>query len=182
MRVGKARETRRCVGGLGGRRWRSGARSSRGAALAQRVDPTRAKTIVVGAPRGAAPADRVDAARSGACAAPLPTGTLHVAWRRNLGLPVEAPPLVDERGEITVLTARGDLVVLAPDGEERSNTSVGSAAAGPATLLSDGTAVFLTTANDAVGVHFGAVRFRTHVGGGRSAGEPASRSTTAGSS
>jgi hypothetical protein len=143
-----------------------------GQARAQRIDPKRGKTLVVGAPRGASPTDRVDGARTGDARMPLPAGTLHVRWRRNVGLPIEAPPLVNERGEVIVVTARGDVVVLAPDGEERSNTSVGSAAAGPAALLSDGTAVFLTAANDAVGVRLGAVRFRTHLGGGRSAVSP----------
>ncbi len=123
---------------------------------------------MVGAPAGPCPMDRVDAARSGGSRAPLPTGTLHVAWRRNLGLPIEAAPVVDGRGDVTVVTARGDLIVLAADGEERSNTVVGSAAAGPAVLLSDGTAAFLTTASDVVGIRLGAVRFRRHVGGGRS--------------
>ena len=143
-----------------------------GSALGQRVETGRAKTIIVGTPPGASPTDRVDAARSGGTRAPLPTARLHVAWRRNLGLPVEAAPLVDGRGEVTVLTARGDLIVLAPDGEERSDTVVGSAAASPATLLSDGTAAFLTTSGDVVGVRLGAVRFRRHVGGGRSSVSP----------
>src|SRR5580704_13825586 len=93
-------------------------------ALGQRVDAARGKTIVVGVPPGPSPADRVDAARSGGARSPLPTGTLHVAWRRNLGLPIEAAPLVDGRGDVTILTARGDLIVLAPDGEERSDTVV----------------------------------------------------------
>jgi hypothetical protein len=141
-------------------------------ATGQRVEASRGKTILIGTPLGASPADRVDAARTGASRAPLPTGTLHVAWRRNLGLPIEAAPLVDGRGDVTILTARGDLVVLAADGEERSDTVVGSAAAGSAVLLSGGTAAFLTTANDVVGVHLGAVRFRTHVGGGRSSVSP----------
>jgi hypothetical protein len=47
-------------------------------------------------------------------------------------------------------------------------TVVGSAAASPATLLSDGAAAFLTTAGDVVGVKLGRLRFRAHVGGGRS--------------
>jgi hypothetical protein len=145
-----------------------------GSALGQRVETGRAKTIVVGTPPGASPSDRVDQGRSGASRAPLPTGNLHVAWRRNLGLAIEAAPLVDGRGEITILTARGDLIVLAPDGEERSDTVVGSAAASPATLLSDGTAAFVTTGGDVVGVRLGAVRFRRHVGGGRSSVSPLS--------
>ena len=136
------------------------------AARAQRVDPRRAKTIVVGTPRGPSPADRVDAARSGLSRAPLPTGTLHVAWRRSIGLPIDAPPLVDARGDVIALTARGDLVVLAADGEERSHTVVGTAAATPPALLSDGTVVFVSTASDAVGVRLGDVRFRAHLGGG----------------
>jgi hypothetical protein len=145
-----------------------GTRSARG----QRVETGRAKTIIVGTPAGPSPSDRVDQARSGASRAPLPTGTLHVAWKRNLGLPIEAAPLVDGRGEVTILTARGDLIVLAPDGEERSDTVVGSAAASPATLLSDGTAAFLTSSSDVVGVRLGGVRFRRHLGGGRSSVSP----------
>jgi hypothetical protein len=141
-------------------------------ALGQRVEARRAKTIVVGTPAGPSPTDRVDAARTGSSRVPLPTGTLHPAWHKNVGYPIESAPLVDARGDITILTARGDLMVFAADGEERSDTIVGSAAAGPATLLSDGTAAFLSTASDVVGVHLGRVRFRAHVGGGRSAVSP----------
>ncbi len=64
------------------------------------------------------------------------------------------------------------MVVLAADGEERSDTVVGSAAAGAATLLSDGTAAFLTAAGEAVGVRLGTVRFRRALGGGRSSVSP----------
>jgi hypothetical protein len=146
------------------------------AAHGQRVQARRAKTLLVGTPPGASPTDRVDTARSGATSTLLPTGTLHVAWRRNLGLPVEGAPLVGPDGDVTVLTARGDVVVLAANGEERTDTVVGSAAASPATLLSDATAAFLTAAGDVVGVRLGRLRFRTHVGGGRSSAGPLSLS------
>jgi hypothetical protein len=95
-----------------------------------------------------------------------------VAWRRSLGLPIDAPPLVDARGDVTVLTARGDVVVLAPDGVERSHTAVGTAAATPAALLSDGTAVFLSGQGDAIGVRLASLRFRTRIGGGRTGVAP----------
>ena len=136
-------------------------------AHAQRVDPRRGKTILVGAPSGPAPAERVDSARSGLARGPLPAGTLHVAWRRSLGLPIDAPPLIDARGDVTVLTARGDVVVLAPDGVERTHTAVGTNAATPAALLSDGTAVFLSGQGDALGVRLANLRFRTRIGGGK---------------
>jgi hypothetical protein len=137
-------------------------------AWGQRVATNQARTIVVGAPLGASPAERVDAARSGASRAPLPTGTLHVAWRRSLGFALDSEPLVSARGEVVVVAASGKVVVLAPDGEERSHTVVGAAATSGAALTSDGTVVFMTSQGDAVGVHLGAVRFRTRLGGGRS--------------
>ena len=97
-------------------------------AWAQRIETKRGHTIVVGAPGGASPAERVDAARSGASRVPLPIGTLHVAWRRNLGFALDSTPLVSTRGEVIVVGASGKVVVLAPDGEERSHTVIGAAA------------------------------------------------------
>ncbi len=141
-------------------------------AWGQRVETKRARTIVVGAPQGASPSERVDAARTGASRVPLPTGTLHVAWRRSLGFALDSAPLVAARGEVVVVAASGKVVVLAPDGEERSHTVVGAAATSPAALTSDGTVVFMTSQGDAVGVSHGAVRFRTRLGGGRSTVAP----------
>jgi hypothetical protein len=142
-------------------------------AHAQTIETKRARTFVVGAPRGAAPAERVDGARSGAARAPLPGSTLHVAWRRSLGLPITGAPLIDARGDVTVVAARGDVVVLAGgDGEERAHTLVGAAATSGAALLSDGTVVVMTSQSDVVGVRLGDVRFRTRVGGGRTSVAP----------
>jgi outer membrane protein assembly factor BamB len=143
------------------------------AARAQTIETKRARTIVVGTPRGAAPAERVDGARSGGARAPLPGSTLHVAWRRSLGLPITAAPLVDALGDVTVVAARGDVVVLAGgDGEERAHTLVGAAATSGAALLSDGTVVVMTSQGDVVGVRLGDVRFRARVGGGRTSVAP----------
>jgi len=144
-----------CAVGVGARAW------------AQEIETKRARTIVVGAPEGASPAERVDAARSGASRNPLPTGTLHVAWRRNLGFALDSTPLVSARGEVVVVAPSGKVVVLGADGEERSHTVLGAAATTPAALTSDGTVVVMTSLGDAVGVSHGAVRFRTRLGGGR---------------
>src|SRR5262249_1437343 len=59
-----------------------------GDADAQRVDPRRAASFVVGTPGGAMPMQRVDARRSGASKQPLPSGSLQVAWRKTIGLSV----------------------------------------------------------------------------------------------
>src|SRR2546427_8594832 len=55
------------------------------AAWGQRIDPKRPRTLIVGPPRGVAPVERVDAKRTGLAESPLPSGTLRVAWRRNIG-------------------------------------------------------------------------------------------------
>ncbi len=136
-------------------------------ASAQRFDPRRARTLVVGAPSGPAPMDRVDARRSGCAPLPLPSGTLRIAWRRSLGMTIDRAPLVDGAGDVTVIATRGDVIVLDPEGNERAHTAVGASAVSGAALLSDGTVAFVTGAGEAVGVQLGAVRFRTRLGGDR---------------
>jgi hypothetical protein len=138
-------------------------------ASAQRIEPRRPRTLVVGAPAGPAPMERVDAKRSGLAGAPLPSGTLRVAWRRSLGLTMEHAPLVDGSGDVTLVTSRGDVVVLDADGNERTHTAVGSSAVGAAARLADGTIAFVTGAAEVVGVKLGVVRFRARMGGERAA-------------
>ncbi|MDB4997714.1 MAG: hypothetical protein JWM74_5146 [Myxococcaceae bacterium] len=134
---------------------------------AQRVDPRRPETLYVGTPSGPSPTDRIDAQRSGLTRTKLPTQGLHVAWRRSFGHTIDHAPLVLANGEIVIIAGRGDVVTLADDGSERSRTIVGSGAAGPPTVTSDGTVVIVTSSGEAVGVRRGAVRFRTRLGGER---------------
>lgn len=138
-------------------------------ASAQRIEPRRPRTLVVGPAAGPAPMDRIDAKRSGLAGAPLPTGTLRVAWRRSLGLTMEHAPLVDASGDVTLVTSRGDVVVLDAEGNERTHTAVGSSAVGAAARLADGTIAFVTGAAEVVGVKLGAIRFRARMGGERAA-------------
>ncbi len=135
-----------------------------GVALAQPIDPRRPLTLRVGAPEGASPTDRVDPGRRGLVRQGLPVGALHVTWRKALGQALESAPLVIEGGDIALVAGRSDLVVLRADGEERSRTSIGAAAASPPTATSDGTVVVVTSGGDAIGVRAGAIRFRAHVG------------------
>jgi outer membrane protein assembly factor BamB len=136
---------------------------------AQRLDPKRPKTIVVGAPRGGSPTARGDARRTGASKTPLPTRTLDVAWRKALSAPIEGPPLVNASGDVIVTTARGEVIVLdGVDGSERPHGIFPtSPPVGAPALAADGTVVFTTSAGDAIGVKNGALRFRTRVGDGR---------------
>ena len=143
-------------------------------ASAQRLDPKRPETLVVGAPRGPSPTDRVDGGRSGFSRSPLPNGPLRVSWRRAFGQPAELPALSLADGETAITIGRGELVVLAEDGTERWRTMLGSTAASAPTQLSDGTIVIVTSAGEAVGVRRGGVRFRTRLGGDRSVGGHAS--------
>jgi len=138
-----------------------------GAASAQTVDPRRPTTLTVGAPGGASPIDRVDAQRTGLSRAPLPTGALHVAWRRALGASIDHAPIAVAGGDVVAVVGRGDLVTLDRDGDERGRATIGGGASGPPASLSDGTIVVVTSAADAVFVIRGAPRFRTHLGGER---------------
>lgn len=137
---------------------------------AQRVDPRRPAVFVVGPAGGASPTARGDARRSGAARDVLPSGTLRVAWRKTIGVTVEQPALVGADGMIAVVTAtKGDVIFLDADGEEKARVTAGAAAAGPATMTSDGTVVFTTSAGEAVGVRRTSPRprFVTRIGGER---------------
>ena len=79
-------------------------------------------------------------------------GGLRIAWRKTIGLSIEQPALAGPDGTLAVVTARGDVIFLDSDGEEKARATAGSAAVGPATTTSDGTVVFTTSAGDAVGI------------------------------
>ena len=133
-------------------------------AAADGFDPRTPHAVVVGAPRGASPMVRVNAARDGLAADPLPSKKLHVAWRKSTGAPLEGPPVVDDRGRVIVAGARGDVVVLSPDGEEVARAATGAQGPGPLALTADGTAVFTTSSGDVVGARGTRRRFLVRAG------------------
>lgn len=137
---------------------------------AQRVDPRRAATFVVGTPGGAAPMQRVDGRRSGAATSALPSPPLRVAWRKTIGMSIDQPALAAADGTVAVVTTRGDVVFLDGDGEEQAHVTVGAGSVGPAAITSDGTVVFGTVAGDVIGVKRSSLRprFTTRIGGERS--------------
>src|SRR5215467_13438658 len=99
-------------------------------AAAQRIDPRRPAVFVVGAPPGASPMQRVDARRSGFAKAPLPAGTLRIAWTKATGLTIDQPALVGADGSLAVVSVRGDVIFLDDAGEERASVKVGASQAG----------------------------------------------------
>jgi hypothetical protein len=136
---------------------------------AQRLDPRRPAVFVVGAPGGASPTLRGDGRRTGSARDLLPSGVLRIAWRKNIGLSVDNAALVGPDGALAVVTARGDVVFLDVDGEEKGRAAAGTTSIGPATMTSDGTVVFMSSAGDAVGVRRASPRprFVTRIGGER---------------
>jgi hypothetical protein len=136
---------------------------------AQRMDPRRPTVLVVGRPPGSSPMHRIDARRSGLSRTPLPTGTLHVAWQKTTGLTLDQPALSGADGTLAVVSVRGDVTFLDEEGEERATVKVGATPVGHATMTSDGTVVYLTSAGDVVGVRRAGrePRFLTRVGGER---------------
>jgi len=133
-----------------------------GGARAQRVDPERPRTLIVGLPPGAR-ADRVDGTRCGR-SLPLPASELRVAWRTALGTFIERAPVVDARGGSYMVGVRGDVIALTPDGSERWRVLTGATQPGPLALLSDDTVVFADATGQAFAVRDGAVRWRTRFG------------------
>lgn len=142
-----------------------------GEAEAQRLDPRRPSTVVVGSPHGGMPMQRVDAHRSGRSKTPLPSGPLRIAWRKSTGLTLDQPALAGADGTIAIVSGRGDVTFLDENGEEKASIRVGASQVGPAAMTSDGTIVFVTSSGDAMGVRRGSagqqVRFTTRVGGER---------------
>jgi hypothetical protein len=143
-----------------------GLSAAAGVAAAQPSQPAhrdRSITRVVGTPPGAR-VDRVDPRRSGASPTPLPSGSLRVAWRAAVKVPLEHAPLVDARGNVYVVGARGEVASLSADGAERWQVATSMPVAGPAALLSDDTVAFVGASGDAVAVRDGKVRWRTNAG------------------
>ena len=136
---------------------------------AQRLDPRRPGVFIVGAPGGASPTHRGDGRRTGAAKEILPTGLLHIAWRKTIGLSIDQPALAGPDGTLAVVTARGDVVFIDSDGEEKGRASSGTTSIGPATMTSDGTVVFMSSAGDAIGLRRSSPRprFITRIGGER---------------
>ena len=140
-----------------------------GLASAQRLDPRRPKTLVVGPPQGASPMHRVDAQRTGLSKAPLPSGTLRIAWKKTTAQAFDQPALSASDGSLALVSVRGDVTFLDEAGEESSTLRGGAQQAGPAVLTSDGTVVYTTGGGEAVGVQRGRQqpRFVTRIGGDR---------------
>ncbi|MBX3188706.1 MAG: hypothetical protein KF819_16935 [Labilithrix sp.] len=135
---------------------------------AQRLDPRRPSVFIVGAPGGASPTLRGDARRTGAARDLLPSGVIRISWRKTIGISVEQPALAGPDGTLAVVgTARGEVVFIDENGDERGHVNAGTAGAALATMTSDGTVVFMTKAGDAVGVRrtLTRPRFVTRVGG-----------------
>ena len=121
-------------------------------AHAQRIDPRRPASFVVGPPAGPSPMQRVDGRRSGMAKQALPGGALRVAWRKAIGSSIDQPALAGAGGSIAVVTTRGDVIFLDEAGEEEAHVAVGAGSVGPAVMTSDGTVVFATSGGDVVGV------------------------------
>lgn len=133
-------------------------------AAAQGFDPRRPKTVVVGSPKGESPMARVSPRRDGRTPNALPTKKLHVEWKKSTGAPLESPGLVDETGRLIVVGARGDVVFLSPEGDERGRISTGASSPGPATITGDGTVVFVTQGGEAIGARGTSRRFNVRLG------------------
>lgn len=156
--------------------WRAAALGVTGLALAlslreaaaQRIDPRRPATFVVGAPAGPAPMHRVDGRRSGLTRQPLPAGTLRVPWKKATSFTVDQPALAGPDG-LAVVSTHGDVTFLDDAGEERATVRVAAAQVGPATITSDGTVVYATGNGEVVGVRRTSTspRFTTRIGGER---------------
>lgn len=132
-------------------------------ALADGFDPRAPKSVVVGSPGGPSPVGRVGPRRNGKSPNSLPKRRIHVAWKKATGAPVEGPVLVED-GRVVVVGARGDVVTLGPDGDERTRAATGVSAPGPAALLADGTTVFVSAAGEVVGAQGKSKRFGVRLG------------------
>jgi hypothetical protein len=94
---------------------------------------------------------------------------LRVAWRKQLGLSIDQAALAGSDGTLAVVTARGEIAFVDAEGEEKARASAGTTSVGPATLTSDGTVVFVSSAGDAIGINRASprARFVTRIGGER---------------
>jgi len=138
------------------------------AAFAQRTDPRRPATFIVGPTPGVAPTVRGDAHRTGVVRSPLPRAPLHVEWRFSAG-GIEQPPVVTADA-ITIVSTNGNVIAVGHDGAEKWHQGLGVSSSNPSApaLLADGTLVVVAGAVDAVavGVQKSGVRFRTPLVGG----------------
>ena len=122
-------------------------------ARAQRFDPRRPSSWVVGSPPGASPMARVDARRTGRSRSALPSAPIKVAWRRPTNMTTEHPALAGANGRIVVVADNGTVTWLDETGEPIGLQHVDTIAGlgGPPALTSDGTLVYLTKTGDAFG-------------------------------
>lgn len=134
-------------------------------ALADGVDPSRPRTVVVGAPRGFAPSERLDPARTGRSTSALPFPAVEL-WRKHISGGIEVAPLVDARGNILLPLTVPEVMKLGPDGKEIWRARLGTAAPlAPPVLTSDGTLALVTSAGQAWGITpSGAVRYNVALG------------------
>lgn len=134
-------------------------------ALADGIDTSRPRAVVVGAPRGFAPSERLDARRTGRARSRLPFPPKE-AWRRHISGGVESPPVVDAKGDVLVALTVPEVAKLGADGKEVWRVRVGAnAPLAPAVLTSDGTLALVSSAGVAWGLSpSGSVRFSTPLG------------------
>jgi len=132
-------------------------------ALAQRSDPRRPTTLIVGPSPGLAATARGDAHRTGVVRSPLPRAPLHVDWRFSAG-GIDQPPVVTTDAVLAV-SANGNVIAVGHDGAEKWHQGLGVSSSTPSApvLLSDGTIVVVAGSVDAiaVGVQKNGIRFRT---------------------
>lgn len=134
-------------------------------ALADAIDPSAPKTVIVGSPRGFAPSERLDEQRTGRSKSRLPFPPVEI-WRRHISGGIEVAPLVDAGGNILIPLTVPEVMKLGPDGKEIWRARLGTAAAlTPPVLTSDGTLTLVTSAGQAWGIApSGAARYNVQLG------------------
>ena len=98
-------------------------------ALADSVDPSMPKTVVVGVPRGFAPSERIDGERTGRLPQNirLPDRPSEL-WRKHVSGGLELPPLIDAEGNLYLLLTIPEVVKLNPEGKEVWRARLGQSA------------------------------------------------------
>lgn len=134
-------------------------------ALADAIDPSMPRTIVVGAPRGFAPSERLDGRRTGRTSTPLPYPPVEL-WRRHISGGIEVAPLVDTKGNVLIALTVPEVMKIGPDGKEVWRVRLGTAAPLAAPVLtSDGTLALITSAGQAFGLTpSGSIRYSVSLG------------------
>ncbi len=141
-------------------------------AFAQRMDPRRPETVIVGLPGGPSPLARVDAKRSGQTTNPLPAAPLRVAWRKPVdaettGQGIVHAPLALTDNSVLVITNSGKAVWFDAEGNRQADRALGMGATGAPVILADGTVVVVASNDEVIGFKSDAIKFRTVVGGVR---------------